>query len=123
MSKPLIGLGYKPKYRHDGRYPSEKWERITSNGYDVQELIFDTIHGGPWTFECHAKRFILDSECNWTAQERIEFNPASRDFISCTTGKWMREPVVLTADECMAISDHISMLERKRKLREEGESE
>lgn len=123
MSKPLIGLGYKPKYRHDGRYPSEKWERITSHGYDVQELIFDTIHGGPWTFECYAKRFILDSECNWTTQERIEFNPASRDFISCTTGKWMREPVVLTADECMAISDHISMLERKRKLREEGEGE
>ena len=108
-------LGYKLTLRHDGSYPSESWEKVLSHGHWVQELVFDTIHGGPWTFEMFLHTFVYNEELNWTTQERIEFNPASRDFIGSNVGHWQRDIPCLTADECMAVAEHISNLERIRK--------
>lgn len=113
----LEELGYIPKFFNDGRWPSELWTRVSSNGYHVQELTFDTIHGGPWTFECFASVFFLKDEDNWTTQERLKLNPASRDFIGSNVGHWSRAPAILTAQECYAVAEHIHFLESERTRR------
>jgi len=111
----LEQLGYKLTLKQmDGEYPSEVWKKAAEHGWWVQSLIFDTIHGGPWTFESCINTFYLNEELNWTTQERIDFNPASRDFIGSNIGHWCLERSVLDADECMAIAEHIRSLEKLR---------
>ena len=97
-------------------YPSLYFERVTSHGYHVETLIFDTVHGGPWTFEMGLKVFILSDQENWTTQERIELNPASRDFIGSNIGHWTQERPVMDVKLCRAVADYIEELERRRKV-------
>lgn len=111
----LESLGYKPTFfKENTDWPSEHWVKVASNGHWKQTFVFDTIHGGPWAFECHAVAFIYKDEENWTTQERIEFNPASHDFIGCNVGHWARTDAILDAAECRAVAEHITMLERER---------
>lgn len=111
----LEQLGYRLVAKHlDGKWPSETWEKTSEHGWWVQHLIFDTIHGGPWTFESSISVFYLNRELDWTTQDRIEFNPASRDFIGANIGHWCKEGSVLDANECTAIAEHINQLERMR---------
>ena len=102
-------------------YPSMFFERVTSNGYHVETLIFDTIHGGPWTFEMTCNVFILNEQENWTVQERIELNPASRDFIGSNIGHWVQERPVMDVELCRAVADYITELERERRVKKERE--
>ena len=115
----LESLGYRPTFFKDGRWPSESWVKVAENGHFKQILRFDTVHGGPWTFDCEAKEFFYKDEENWTTQDRIEFNPASRDFIGCNVGHWSLCPAILDAAECRAVVEHITMLELER-MREMG---
>ncbi len=123
----LRELGFELKYDYRGtdhKYPSMMFERVTSAGYHVEQLIFDTIHGGPWTFEIGLSLFMLNDELNWTTQQRIEFNPASRIFIGSDVGHWIHERPVMDAELCRAVADYITELERERiegKRREEEE--
>jgi len=122
----LQRLGYKLKFKDEQgvRYPSEMWVKTASHGHFEQHLCFDTIHGGSWTFDCFAKEFVYDSECDWTTQERCDFDPASKEFVSCKVGRWHRCPAILDVDECRAVADHIASLEQERKRRlAEGEDE
>lgn len=127
MSKSLSELGFKLRYDYRGadhEYPSMMFERVTSAGYHVEQLIFDTIHGGPWTFEMGLSLFMLNDELNWTTQQRIEFDPASRIFIGSNVGHWIQERPVMDAELCRAVADYIEGLERERivsKRREEEE--
>ena len=120
----LEELGYKlvhKYYRPQHEYPSEHWEKVSMHGWWVNSLIFDTAHGGPWTFECGLSIFRLRDESDWTTQELFDFNPSSHAFIGAHIGHWVRETPVLTADECRAIADHICDLERERlQLREDA---
>ena len=115
----LESLGYEPTFvsSADSPWPSEHWVKVSSHGHWKQTLIFDTIHGGPWTFEFYATSFIYKDEENWTTQQRIKFNPASRDFIGSNIGHWAMCPAILDAAECRAVAEHITTLERKRMSR------
>ena len=115
MAKTLEELGYwlKQDFR-DTEHPSMTYEKTYMGGYQKSTFIFDTIHGGRWTFECYYLEFCFNRECDWTPQQREGFNPASKSFIGCNVGSWHRVEPVLTAEECRAVADLIERLERER---------
>ncbi len=126
MSKTLEELGFKLQHDYRGKeykHPSVIFERVTSAGYQVERLLFDTIHGGPWTFEMTLKLFMFNAENDWTIQERIEFDPASQGFISSSVGHWIQERPVMDAELCRAVADYITELERARIVSKRREEE
>ncbi len=117
MASTLSELGFKLKFDYRGtdhKYPSMMFERVTGSGYHVEQLIFDTVHGWPWTFEMALKMFVLNAELDWTTQQRREFNPASRSFIGSNIGHWIQERPVMDAELCRAVADYITKLEHER---------
>ncbi len=127
MSKTLEELGFELKFDYRGEchpWPSVTFERVMTGGYHIERLIFDTCHGGQWTFEMELMAFIFNSGLNWTTQQRREFDPASRDFIGSNIGHWTFERPVMDAELCRAVTEYITELERERiegKRREEEE--
>ena len=115
MAKTLEELGYGMKRDlRDTERPSMTYVKTYTGGYQRSTFIFDTIHGGRWTFECYYSEFHFNSKCDWTPQQREGFNPAAKSFISCNVGSWRRVEPVLTAEECRAVADLIERLERER---------
>ena len=113
----LVALGYRPIYVTDSdTWPSMTYRKLASNGYWACHLIFDTIHGGTWTFETSTSTFVRNEEYDWTPQELREFDP-STDFTGANKGHWVKDMSILDADELSAISDFLNQLERERKSR------
>lgn len=114
MNGALAKLGYRLVRRDGKRWPHEIWAKVEEHGHWEQRFTFDTYNGGRWTFEASARAFVYKDEENWTTQDRIAFNPASRDHIGCNVGKWHNAPVIMSAEECSAVAEHIAELERMR---------
>ena len=96
-----------------GGYPSITYRRVSSHGFLINWLLFDTCHGGPWTFETHSQRFVCNAELDWTTQKLKELNPAE-NFVGCDKGHFVSEMTILSVEEVQAIAEKITALERER---------